>query len=124
MSLLAWLILDAYFLVQEDKVSQLRVDAARLVKGQPVLEYTHTDTTTLPIQASGTGCAWTNVEDMLAAARALQVYLMQAEQLVLLHIITAFDLTAPLPDDTGALAVLSTLPGKVIVDVSASVGTL
>ncbi len=48
--------------------AQLRIDAARLVKEQPVLEYSHSMGDPVPTAPCGTGCAWPTVEDMLAQA--------------------------------------------------------
>lgn len=94
-------------------MSQLRIDATRLVKGQPVLEYTHGEGP-LPLRPSGTGCAWGSVEDMLAQARVLRDWLAQPEQLVLLQVMAAFNLAAATPTDRAAATSLATLSGKTI----------
>ena len=91
----------------------LRIDASRLVDGQPVLEYTHT-WDTLPAQASGTGCAWPSVEDMLAQARTLRDWLRQPEQLVLLHLLAVFDLDVATPTDRAADTALATRRGAIV----------
>ena len=100
----------------------LRIDASRLVDGQPVLEYTHADGQ-LPVQASGTGCAWPSVEDMLDQARQLRDWLAQPEQLVLLHLLAVFDLDAPLLTDRDAAITLATLPDTIIMGVAAIAAT-
>ena len=100
----------------------LRIDASRVVDGQPVLEYTHS-WDTLPAQPSGTGCAWASVGDMLDHARMLRDLLAQPEQLVLLHVLAAFDLDAPWPTDLATAITLATLPGKIITGVTVIAGT-
>ena len=95
-------------------MAQLRIDRARLVRGQPVLEYTHTEAL-LPSQPSGIGSVWDSVEEMLTQARTLRAYLAQPEQLVLLHVLAAFDVDLSTPDATTATAALATLPGKIVV---------
>ena len=91
----------------------LRIDASRLVDGQPVLEYTHT-WDTLPAQPSGIGCVWPSVEDMLEQARTLRDWLRQPEQLVLLHLLAAFDLDAATPSNRAAAAALNTRLGAIV----------
>lgn len=103
-------------------MAQLRIDASRLINGQPVLEYTHS-WDTLPVQPSGTGCVWPSVDDMLDQARLLRDHLAQPEQLVLLHLLAAFDLDAPLPTDLAAATTLVTLQGKIVAGVTVIAGT-
>lgn len=93
--------------------AQLRIDAARLVKGQPVLEYSHTTADPLPKAPQGYGCAWETLDDMLAQARTLRDWLAQPEQLVLLHLLQAFDVDVP-PAPRDVDAAVQTLPGKVV----------
>lgn len=95
--------------------AQLRIDAARLVKAQPVLEYSHTTRDPLPPAPQGYGCAWESVEAMLDQARTLRDWLAQPEQLVLLQVLTAFDVDKPLPAPKDADVALQALVGKLAV---------
>jgi len=104
--------------------AQLRIDAARLVNDQPVLEYSHTTRDPLPKAPHGTGCAWATVEDMLAQARTLRDWLAQPEQLVLLHLLAAFDVDKPTPAAPEAERALPTLVGKLAMAVNGTVTIL
>lgn len=95
--------------------AQLRIDAARLVKEQPVLEYSHTLADPLPQATHGTGCAWPTVEDMLAQARTLRDWLAQPEQLVLLHVLKAFDVDARPPTPKEVDVALQALVGQLAI---------
>jgi hypothetical protein len=104
--------------------AQLRIDAARLVKEQPVLAYSHTTSAPLPQAPQGYGCAWATVEDMLAQARTLRDWLAQPEQLVLLHLLAAFDVDKPVLAPTEAEVALHSLVGKRAMQVGGAVTIL